>query len=426
MGIYLSCLSPRSTSTHVEVNRPSAGAPSAVPEVPSNQHVQNAGVVRRSESLQRQQLIARFSGSVARQELDSSALNQMQPAITSPGQTDCHFLDPIAGYRSDAQQLEIIERYRGLPCLGSLDKENIVVATIHTQPVLAINPNGTFKNVDSATFDSLCLAEEIHLIVKSAFTFGTGNRKIFLDKTGGENWVRVHMARATIDKAFSSGVVPADEAMVAVAHEVGSCWEHAMLSFSLASNSGVDLPVFAVYDEKDDHTYVLIGDPWKESEDKVVVVDPSMLTPIAHNLADSTLHFPCRDGVEIIAKHDPKNPQKTKSFSMDAAWQQKKITQQDIAEYISARNNERQALWMQPLPKRFGPEFIDVLADNGENTDWIFDCRFSIADPNIVYTDGHGRERTFNTLPLGYLERYFQLHTVEDLTHSGKGYPVTR
>ncbi len=320
---------------------------------------------------------------------------------------------PMAGFRSDTQQLEIIQRYHGVPFFGTVDEEGGTVALTHAQSVLIASTKGVRRNIDAKTFDALCLAEEIHLIAKTAFSFGTGNKQIFLDRTGGENWVRVHMARAAIDAKFSSEPEPADEAMIAVTHRAGSCWEHAMVAYALASNSGIDRPVFAVYDEADDHTYVLIGDPWKDPPEKVVVVDPWLLTPIAHTLADSTFHFPLKDGVEIVAKHDPKNPQKTKPFSMESAWQQKKISTQDIAAYISTRNQQRQAMGMQPLPENFGPEFLNVITDNGENEDWIFDDRISIADSNIVYQDDHGRARTFNTLPLEYVQKYLNKNTVE-------------
>ena len=397
--------------------------------------------------------------------------------------------NPIFSRKTDEEQIEIVRKFNGKPIPPKAAEKGVPIKGI-TENVSyagATLPPPPRRLVSPATYDALCLSEEINLIAKTVLIHDISNQVVPLYRTGGENWIRVRMCREEIEensrspavsKAHTESVesiapdnssndsnhsdknepgathneipaiepgagsnllqipgvdkpgstassaqtssmssqlsdapskmVPADQAQYVVKYQAANCAEVAKLAFALITNSGIDRPVFLLYDQKDDHTYVVIGDPDKDPPEEVVIVDPYMSLAIAHTLADSTAHFPTRAGVVKKAEYRPGPGVTPDAFSLPQACAQPIISQQQVLAYVESRNKERAEFGMPALPTTFGDAFVDVLTEDGTNMQDLFDYRTGIKNVETIYYDGHGRSRSFNCLPEPYLTNYLK------------------
>ncbi|MCE2680868.1 MAG: hypothetical protein LW629_10605 [Burkholderiales bacterium] len=195
---------------------------------------------------------------------------------------------------------------------GQLSSMGLRDWTIKSFPE-SVPQNFVFKTVTDATLQLLVHANQVNWDVKRLLPYGAGNQIVDNVGTQGHAWARVclqpsrliHSAGLTHDQQILRVKEP-------IRFQAGNCGQTSAIAFSLLASMDLNAPVFRVKASDVDHGFVVIGDEREISADKVVVVDPWSLVPVAHTLEASDL-----TSGEKMSEHPPKTAYPMQAKELD-------------------------------------------------------------------------------------------------------------
>lgn len=216
-------------------------------------------------------------------------------------------------------------------------------------------------------------------------------------------------------------VSPFSDASAAIKNGGGGCYDFAATLMCLVidalKEAGINRPVYIVGDKKEDHAYILIGNPAdpKYGMKNTVVGDVYTTFFAAHTLEEAERAEPNYENPED--EYDPEEDLSVENYNKIHLSTVKRESDEAIIAYGQKKN----------LPPR-GPELLHwvsqqnkKLQESGDEASneagGCFDDIKTAKDLSTVYKDADGNMLTFENFPENYIHEYLEAR--EQMEESG-------
>jgi RHS repeat-associated protein len=236
--------------------------------------------------------------------------------------------------------------------------KSVPIENLHLYGAVKYEARRSTKKVSDNTYKSLKQAHITNLMVKRLIPKGSGNQVPDIMRAE-ENLMSLVVEMQ--GKYNSGGNVD-----VILEYGAGNCGEHADIAFNLLASAETKEPVFRVAASGFDHGFVVIGDKRELSEDKLVVVDPWPIFPLAHTARDGAFKI----GIDVRsapAKGDPKYAIDDDWLDRHSGlrfWNAKEGTDSAREKYDLAVSQEGN--YSQLFSRKKGHEMVDYQSKKGE------------------------------------------------------------